>query len=313
MNNSRVLSIYEILKMVQTILAPAKVDGELAASALLQAEILGHTKFGLRSLSELKEGTRLGPIDVIAEIAAICVLNASVCFGPVAMAKASRRAVELASGAGIGLIGLKGIKFIGCLGPYVKAIAEQGLFGLAMTHGPPMVAPEGGISPIIGTNPIAYAAPSLSDPVVADFSTSQITMAAVKHARETGMPLPEGSAINCKGEPTTDPERVKALKAFGGIKGYLIGLGVEIFAGAMLGELNQPEGRGALVMAIDQKLMGSTDAIEQVETLSEAIRSSNAIMPGDIEIDCLKKAHERGDIELDEEVVTLLDDLMESL
>lgn len=313
MNNSRILSIDEIRKLVQTILAPAKGDGELAASALIQAEILGHKKFGLRSLSELKEGSSFGSIEVIAEREAMCLLDASMCFGPVAMAKASREAVELASRAGIGLIGLKGVKFIGCIGPYVKAIAKQGLFGLAMTHGPPMVAPEGSISPIIGTNPIAYAAPSLSEPVVADFATSQITMAAVAHARETGMPLPEGSAIDSKGELTRDPERVNALKPFNGIKGYLVGLWVELFVGAMLGERSQSEGRGALVMAIDQELMGSTDATEQVEALSEEIRSSNALMPGDNAKDRVKKAHDIGHIELDEEVVNLLNDLVEDL
>lgn len=302
----RVVSLAVLERTVETILAPAGAEGRLVASALIDAELLGYPEFGVRLLREVANGARLDHGREVVRTPVSVVLDAAGCFGPVAAAGAAYLALEVARSAGVGVVGLRAVGAIGRLAPYVALVAESGFFGLMVTHSPPLVAPHGGQSPVLGTNPIAYAAPTPAGAVVADFATSMITKAALDRARKTLAPLPAGSALDADGVPTTDAARVQALLPFDGVKGFLAALFVELFAGALLEARGHPAGRGLLMVAITPTALGAPGAIEQVAGLADAVRSAGGRMPGAAASARRAAARARGTLEVEASVVDLI-------
>src|SRR4029079_18397647 len=86
--------------------------------------------------------------------------------------------------------------------------ARQGVCAIAVATVPRIghfVVPWGGIDGRLGTNPIAFGFPTLSDPIVADFATSVIPEGRIRTARNAGAQLPEGAVLDADGRPTRDP------------------------------------------------------------------------------------------------------------
>jgi len=125
------------------------------------------------------------------------------------------------------------------LGYFTAQIARRGLIGLGMTNASPTVAAPGGLARVIGTNPIAFSVPDGQGGVALqfDFSTSAPALGAITRAAEGGEAIPEGWAVDSRGNPTTDPQAALkgALLSAGGYKGWGLGLMVEIMAAAMTG------------------------------------------------------------------------------
>jgi LDH2 family malate/lactate/ureidoglycolate dehydrogenase len=85
---------------------------------------------------------------------------------------------------------------------YVEMIAKHGLVAIHTAASSPLVAPPGGIRPVLGTNPIAIAVPSSRGPIVLDMGTSAYMMTEVMLRQRLGELLPEGVALGPGGEPT---------------------------------------------------------------------------------------------------------------
>jgi hypothetical protein len=62
---------------------------------------------------------------------------------------------------------------------YVEMIAKHGVVAIHTASSSPLVAPPGGIRPVLGTNPIAIAVPSSRGPIVPDMGTSAYMMTEV--------------------------------------------------------------------------------------------------------------------------------------
>ncbi|MDQ4040320.1 MAG: Ldh family oxidoreductase, partial [Actinomycetota bacterium] len=93
-------------------------------------------------------------------------------------------------------------------GPYVRLAAEAGCVGFACTNFVPLMAPPGGRTPVLGTNPLAYGLPAgRGAPVVLDVATTVASRQKVVVAAQRGEPLPEGLVLDRGGEPLTDPRR----------------------------------------------------------------------------------------------------------
>jgi LDH2 family malate/lactate/ureidoglycolate dehydrogenase len=109
---------------------------------------------------------------------------------------------------------------------YVEMIAKHGLVAIHTASSSPLVAPPGGIRPVLGTNPIAIAVPSSRGPIVLDMGTSAYMMTEVMLRERLGELLPEGVALGPGGEPTRDPMAARrgALLPFGGYKGFGLAL-----------------------------------------------------------------------------------------
>src|SRR5438046_317002 len=98
-----------------------------------------------------------------------------------------------------------------------RALGEGALRGLGYDA---EVAPFGGIRPVLGTNPIAFAIPGAADaggPLVLDMGTSAFMATELQLRVRLGQELPEGVAIDRDGRPTRDANEARqgALLPFG--------------------------------------------------------------------------------------------------
>lgn len=126
----------------------------------------------------------------------------------------------------------------GVLGHPVEDLAGVGLVAFAVANSPPNIAPWGGIKPLFGTSPMAFAAPRREGPpLVIDQATSVVTKVALRARADAGEVLPEGWALDAEGRPTTDPRAALAgsLLPFGGAKGGALALMIDLLAAGLTG------------------------------------------------------------------------------
>lgn len=182
-------------------------------------------------------------IEIVQEHGATVLLDAHSTFGPVVAGRAGALAVEKASAFGIGLAAARNSAHIGRLGAYVEEIARQGFIGYMCSTaqgGGQLVAPWGGREPRLSTNPLAWGIPTGGNPLVIDMATSATAEGKVRVKRRRGEKIPEGWAIDARGNAVTDPADfygppMGVLLAAAGHKGYGLALAVEALAGAMTG------------------------------------------------------------------------------
>lgn len=156
-------------------------------------------------------------------------------------------ALDLARGAlrdkvathGVALLSIRNSHHFSALWPDVEPLAEGGLLALSMVNSFACTVPFDGRAPVLGTNPIAFAAPRASaPPLVADLATSAMANGDVQIALREGRQLPPDHGVDKHGRPTTDPAAVLdggALLPFGGHKGSTISMMIELFGAALTG------------------------------------------------------------------------------
>lgn len=161
-------------------------------------------------------------------------------FAPLALQVGREPLAAKAREHGIAALGVTNIYHFAALWPEVTALAEMGLVALAFTSASSFVAPYGGIKPLYGTNPMAFAWPREGrPPLVFDQSSSASARGEIQIHERDGKPIPEGWAIDAEGNPTTDPTAALAgaQLTFGGHKGAAIALMIELLAGALVGDV----------------------------------------------------------------------------
>jgi (2R)-3-sulfolactate dehydrogenase (NADP+) len=186
----------------------------------------------------------------------------------------------------------------------------------------PAMAPEGGMRPFFGTNPIAWAAPRQDGPpVVADLSTSAVAWVRVNAAAQAGEPIPLGWALDAEGRPTTDARAALAgsMAPAAGHKGSALALLVDLMAGGVAGssfsfeafgfgdDLGGPPDVGQVVLALDPTATmgaGFLDRIEhELRTLSA---EPGARLPGDRRQQHRRTAIDHG-VEVDDGLMRILE------
>ncbi len=118
------------------------------------------------------------------------------------------------------------------------------MIGIALSNTSPLVAPTRARQPLIGTNPIAIAAPAGPfGTFCLDMATSTVPRGRIEVAARRGETLPVGWAIDAEGRPATTPEAALggALHPLGGeeatagYKGYGLSLAVDLLTGVLGG------------------------------------------------------------------------------
>jgi LDH2 family malate/lactate/ureidoglycolate dehydrogenase len=141
---------------------------------------------------------------------------------------------------GIAALAVNNALNVAALWPEVERLANRGLVAFAYVSAIPYVAPAGGIKPVFGTNPMAFAWPRADrPPLVFDQAASASARGEIQLRLRDGNSLPEGWAIGPDGKPTTDPKVALsgAQLPFGGVKGSSIALMVELLAGPLVGDV----------------------------------------------------------------------------
>ncbi len=125
---------------------------------------------------------------------------------------------------------------------------KEGMVGLSVTNAHPSTAPTFGVKPMLGTNPIAVAAPTDEPfPFMYDAATSVVPRGKIEVAARANKPIPEGWVVNQDGNSATDTSNMIAEmnkgnvallpvggmgELMGGHKGYGLAAMVEIFSAA---------------------------------------------------------------------------------
>jgi len=160
-------------------------------------------------------------------------------YAPVAHRVLAAPLADAAKAQGVALVAVTNTHHFSALWAGVELLAEQGVAALACVSFKPALPPAGGVKPLYGTNPMAFAWPRPGrEPVVFDQASAVMARGEVMIAARDGHALPPGVGIGPDGAPTTDPDEVLkgALLPFGGYKGASIAMMIELLAGPLIGE-----------------------------------------------------------------------------
>ncbi len=278
------------------------------ANNLIWSELVGRENFGLLRLPIYLERVAMGGLKCPCDPQfsnrsdTISILDADAGFGQYAANLATERAVSLARTSGVGMVGVRNSNFFGTGAYFINKIANAGMVGLVLSNSFPKVTAHGGLSPIFGTNPLAFGAPRRNgEHLLFDMATSALAGSTVRECIENDTPLPDGFAIDQNGAPTTDATKVAdgALLPVAGAKGYGLSLFVEILAGVLTGagvadgvssmysDVSAPGQNGHFMVAIDvSRFMTPDEFYTKFEALIVSIKgshpSNDILLPGEI-------------------------------
>jgi L-2-hydroxycarboxylate dehydrogenase (NAD+) len=230
-------------------------DAETCTDVIIASDMRGIESHGIGRLKYYYERIKAGQHKVITEIEVVregpttAVLDGHHGMGMVVAKKAMQMAIEKARAYGMGSVAVRNSTHFGIAGYYPLMAVKAGMIGMAFTNARPSVAPTFGVQPMLGTNPIAFGAPTDEDcPFLYDGSTPISQRGKIEVKAREEKPIPAGWVINQNNEYVTDPDVVlkdltKGTAAFlplgglgetlAGYKGYGLGTMVEILSSAL--------------------------------------------------------------------------------
>lgn len=270
-----------------------------------------------------------GGVKLLKQSPAFTVIDAENAIGAVSASYTVDVCVERALEYGMHTAFVRHCNTFGPAFYYVDQIAKRGLIGFVCSNAPAAMPAFNGLEVMLGTNPMAFACPSLSKgSVVMDMATSIVAKSRFEMARIKGEKLQEGWALDSEGKPTTDP--VEAIKGFvlpmAGFKGYGIAMAIDILSGFLSGAsyLNKVNkfyssngegmGGGQMFMAINPAMVYEGDFLRDMDGYIDTLRNSKVVagktiaLPGDDRADKRNKSLIYG-IELEEDTVNKLEAL----
>jgi L-2-hydroxycarboxylate dehydrogenase (NAD+) len=191
-------------------------DARITADVLVAADLRGHESHGVARLERFYVRPLLSGLinpharEVVQrEAAAIAVIDADNGLGQPAAKRAMDRCIAKARDAGMCLIAVRHSNHYGIAGYYAMMALDHGMIGISCTDAGPLAVPTGGRAAMLGSNPIAFAAPAgRNRPFVLDMATSVVPVGKVEVKARRGVPLPVGWAVDEAGLPTTDADLV---------------------------------------------------------------------------------------------------------
>lgn len=189
----------------------------------------------------------------------------------------TERCMELASGFGIGCVGLRNTNHWMRGGTYGWRAAEKGFMFIGWTNTLPNMPPWGGSTATIGNNPFVLAIPRKKGHLVLDMAMSQYSYGKLEWQKKAGKELPEYGGYNRESKLTKDPgeilESMRILPA-GLWKGSALALVLDMAAAIIsggnttknIGELSTETELSQVFIAVDIELHMT---VEQRENLIE--------------------------------------------
>jgi LDH2 family malate/lactate/ureidoglycolate dehydrogenase len=220
-------------------------DAAIVSDVFIQSDLRGEDSHGMRLLLHVVRRIKAGgdeidiPPTVVSDRGATAIWDANRGLGQVVAAKAMNLAIAKAKEFGIGVVGVRNANSYTSAKYYPFLATQNNMIGISYANsGVQLVAPHGGASPVVGTNPVAIAAPVRNgDPFVLDMAVSG-AMERVFQAHERGEELPSGWGLDMDGNETREPAKIlqsRTLMPWGGYKGFGLGLAHEILTSVLMG------------------------------------------------------------------------------
>jgi len=224
---------------------------KMATDALLAADLRGIDSHGVARLSgyvRLWEAGRINAspsIRIIHETPSTAVLDGDSGLGLVVAQEAMDIAIKKARDAGTGWVSVQNSNHFGIAGYYAMMALQHDMIGMAMTNASPLVAPTFSSDKMLGTNPIAVAAPAGEQPAfVADLATTTAANGKLEILQRKNLDTPSGWVQDEEGLASTDAHILKKGGALlplgsdrehGSHKGYALGAIVDVFSALLSG------------------------------------------------------------------------------
>ena len=290
------------------------------ARALVAAEIDGQAGHGLSRVPSYAEQLRSGKVDGRAVPSCRRVglgavrINAAGGLAYPALDLAVEALPGLARECGVAIATIHRSHHIGQAGYTAERLAQQSCLGLICSNTPRAMPFPGGLRPMMGTNPLAFAAP-LPDrpPLVIDLALSQVARSRIVAAQKASEAIPLEWATDRAGRPTQDPAAALAgaLAPAGGVKGASLALIVEILCGALAGghygweasafldDRGSPPAVGQVLLAFEPQALSAGEFPRRISELLAAVAAENGVrLPGDRRLARRARARSHG-LEID--------------
>lgn len=278
----------KVRAQIEAILLSWGMEPDLAATtteAMTETDLFGVDSHGISMLMTYEKRWQEGKLKINARpkierrTACTALIDAGAGLGHPVSSYGMNLAVDMAKEAGLGVVGVRNSHHFGAAGVYARIAARRGAIGLvtSATRGVTMV-PTRGAKPVLGTNPIAFAAPAGRNlPFVLDMATTTTAAGKVKVYDLNERAMPAGWVVDGAGNPITDAKRGMkilheepegGLSPLGGSpemashKGYGLAMMVHILGGTLVGSSfspirnraqkpDDPDDIGHFFMAID--------------------------------------------------------------
>jgi L-2-hydroxycarboxylate dehydrogenase (NAD+) len=232
-------------------------DARICADVLITSDLKGIQSHGVGRLKYYYDRIQMGlhqtktEMEIVKETETTAVIDGHHGMGHVIAHHAMRLAMDKARKYGLGGVAVRNGTHYGIAGYYPLMAAKEGMVGLSVTNARPSQVPTFGAEPMLGTNPIAFAAPSdLEYPFWFDAATSIAQRGKIEVAARAEKPVPEGWVVDDRGEPLTEPGQILAAfdqakaallplggagESLAGYKGYSLATIVEILSASLSG------------------------------------------------------------------------------
>jgi LDH2 family malate/lactate/ureidoglycolate dehydrogenase len=267
-----------------------------AAHVMVETDLAGVDSHGVSMLMDYDDYRRRGKLNlkanprVVREGPVTALIDADAGLGHPAAVMGMALAIEKAKKMQVGVVTVFNSHHFGAAGYYAAMASKAGMVGMVMSATRTMaVVPTRAKVPVLGTNPLAFAAPAKRNaPFLLDMATSAAANNKIKVYGLNGKQIPAGWVFDDQGNAVTDPDsalriiyetKKGGLTPLGGTaemsshKGYGLALMVHILGGALSGASfspirirnqgpSDPDRLGHFFMAIDPKAFRAEGAFE---------------------------------------------------
>lgn len=288
----------------------------ITTEVMVETNLIGVDSHGIFMLTDYETSRARGKLNLNAEPAIVrenavtALVDAGAGLGHPAAVRGMEIAIAKAKKMGVGVVSVFNSHHFGAAGYYARMAPAHGLIGLVTSATRSInTVPTRGTVPVLGTNPIAFAAPARRNPpFVLDMATATSAANKIRIYEQNGKPLPPGWVLDATGAPVTDPTAAadtlykRAAGKGGGLtplggtaemssyKGYGLAMMAHILGGTLSGasfsplrvrtqKPSDPDNLGHFLLALDPKVFRPEGAFEN--DLDEAIDVLHATAPVD--------------------------------
>jgi L-2-hydroxycarboxylate dehydrogenase (NAD+) len=275
-------------------------DAAEAADVLTMTDLRGVETHGVSNMLRMYvRDYKAGKLDprpgwrVVRESPATAVIDAERRLGIIVGPRAMRLAMDKARSAGVGVVTVFNSGHFGAIGHYAMQAAAQDMVGVCFTGAGLSVVPTFASKPLLGTNPIAVAAPARHEaPLLFDAATSAIAGNKIRLAMRLGSPLLPGWVTDREGTPIVEEKPVfdrdeyyqlplGGTREQGSHKGYGFALMAEVLSTVLSGALPTMllSGSGSKNHFAAYRIEAFTDLEQFKDTMDAMLRTLRTTTP----------------------------------
>ena len=275
-------------------------DAATAADVLVTTDLRGVETHGVSNmLRAYVRDYRAGKLDprpgwtLEREAPGTAVIDAGKRLGIIVGPRAMRLAMDKARKVGVGIVTVHNSGHFGAIGHFAMQAAQADMVGACFTAAGLHVVPTFGSKPLLGTNPIALAAPARREaPLLFDAATSAIAGNKIRLAMRIGSPLLAGWVTDKEGTPIMEEKPVFNRDDFfqaplggtreqGSHKGYGLALMAEVLSTLLAGALPTmlDPGSGSKNQFAAYDIAAFTDLERFKDTMDQMLRTLRTSAP----------------------------------